>query len=78
MAIGSLSGSLLWFLNSRQCIARGIDNFPTVGGYEDDFFSLFLALEGARGTPGGTEVFAVLKKKFGPPMYKVCLEQSAS
>lgn len=72
MAIGSSSGSLLdflcpvphrpnvWFLNSRQCIACGVDNFPTVGGYEDFFFPLFLALEGTQGTPSGTEVFAVL------------------
>lgn len=82
MAIGPSSGSLLdflcsvplrpnvWFLNSRQCIAHGVDNFPTVGGYEDAsffffFFSLFLALKRARGTPGGTEAFAVLGNQIG-------------
>lgn len=90
MAIGPSSGSLLdflcpvpprlnvWFLNSRQYIARGVDNFPTVGGYEDFFFSYFWLWKG-HGAP-----LVVLRSlqfsgtKLGPPMYKVCLEQSAS
>lgn len=59
MAIGPSSGSLLdflcsvplrpnvWFLNSRQCIAHGVDNFPTVGGYEDaSFFFFFFPIFG--------------------------------